>query len=919
MHGGAVCLLLLVFCVYVTQTGAQNWQGNFETVLVRGERQARYCICWYRWWGCSAWRYYWQPYYYYITKCRAGWRDENGDRNCNKPVCNPPCANGGTCTNPDACSCPSTSTGPYCRTLTCSYQRPCYPGECIDQSMCKCSTGFTSNKTEDGCINFQESENRLRPLIGESNVTIKDIRRADNRVNYMFVLEVSDVNSSIVWSNQKRFNYLQFEMKAIFDGLDNLPKRPVYVHDSKMGIVQNIITANVSKIPRAGGLVRDYGSFKEYPCKEGYNSDNPYEESAKCIINDDQFVTLIEHGDWLTVHFRSISGGFQKLLNIDNKASPYMTKYYSGLSVIKTVEFRFDFDAPKHCSEVDVSTCPSRYSILTIDATYTKGPIQPRWLGWTDIVSGVGEYYMEVFKLGPNRDGRLVETTPINPIFSDTVPHTNGTIQYPQYTPPGPGMYSVLVQVRDNANNSRTARRFVLYDATSSITLNTETAKLYISSAREETGYKWQTPASTGPNVTVTVAWPNYFGNRLHEENQFLAEIEQYPVQFKEIQADGVLYSEKCVNSSLDDNEEPRTRLAIENFHGIVKYEIAFVSTGEVREPTTGWHQIPLKESFSAQRPLVDGDRLRVWVRATDIMGNQRADSTLIKVDGSKPRLQANTSKLELNTVNGPYNYSSKVVFSAFDVESGVDKIGFDIFVGINPNDSATMIKKYSNSTSGKIGTSGDAECRDVDGVCFLSSQTVFLDNCWMLVGKSELDKVYAMINVTAYNQAMLGTSVMINLGPVNKLQGLEKYDGPKNPRIVNNTPTGFRITWDLPEKQSCYGRADIVIILSRKTVTGEDLLQTYYTPGTSNHFDIIGLNPETEYTLGLNIQTPGTPAEQTDFLNTKTATSTADGHDGSNSTAAATTKTWDQTTSTADGHDGSNSTAAATTKTWNQ
>ncbi|KAH3716742.1 hypothetical protein DPMN_059471 [Dreissena polymorpha] len=50
-------------------------------------------------------------------------------------------------------------------------------------------------------------------------------------------------------------------------------------------------------------------------------------------------------------------------------------------------------------------------------------------------------------------------------------------------------MYSVLVRVRDNANNSRTARRFVLYDATSSITLNTETAKLYISSAKEETGY----------------------------------------------------------------------------------------------------------------------------------------------------------------------------------------------------------------------------------------------------------------------------------------------------------------------------------------------------------------------------------------------------------------------------------------------
>ncbi|KAH3774273.1 hypothetical protein DPMN_175649 [Dreissena polymorpha] len=81
----------------------------------------------------------------------------------------------------------------------------------------------------------------------------------------------------------------------------------------------------------------------------------------------------------------------------------------------------------------------------------------------------------------------------------------------------------------------------------------------------------------------------------------------------------------------------------------------------------------------------------------------------------------------------------------------------------------------------------GDAECRDVVGVCFLSSQTVFLDKCWML------------------------------------------------------------------------------------TATGEDLLHTYYMPDTSNHFDILGLNPETEFTLRLNIQTPGTPVQQTDFLTTQT------------------------------------------------
>lgn len=50
------------------------------------------------------------------------------------------------------------------------------------------------------------------------------------------------------------------------------------------------------------------------------------------------------------------------------------------------------------------------------------------------------------------------------------------------------------METRDTANNSRIARRFVLYDNRSEITLNEEPdSQLYISSAVQETGYQWQT------------------------------------------------------------------------------------------------------------------------------------------------------------------------------------------------------------------------------------------------------------------------------------------------------------------------------------------------------------------------------------------------------------------------------------------
>ena len=55
-------------------------------------------------------------------------------------------------------------------------------------------------------------------------------------------------------------------------------------------------------------------------------------------------------------------------------------------------------------------------------------------------------------------------------------------------------IFSILLEARDVANNSRIARRFVIYDPDSEITLNTgKNEKLFVSSADESTDYQWQT------------------------------------------------------------------------------------------------------------------------------------------------------------------------------------------------------------------------------------------------------------------------------------------------------------------------------------------------------------------------------------------------------------------------------------------
>ena len=72
----------------------------------------------------------------------------------------------------------------------------------------------------------------------------------------MYSMEASISSSrDVIWSNQKRFNSLEFQFESLFPALENLPDRPNYIHDSGFGIVHSQIQVNVSKMSRSGKLV----------------------------------------------------------------------------------------------------------------------------------------------------------------------------------------------------------------------------------------------------------------------------------------------------------------------------------------------------------------------------------------------------------------------------------------------------------------------------------------------------------------------------------------------------------------------------------------------------------------------------------------------------------------------------------------
>ncbi|XP_052770744.1 angiopoietin-1 receptor-like [Mya arenaria] len=169
----------------------------------------------------------------------------------------------------------------------------------------------------------------------------------------------------------------------------------------------------------------------------------------------------------------------------------------------------------------------------------------------------------------------------------------------------------------------------------------------------------------------------------------------------------------------------------------------------------------------------------------------------------------------------------------------------------------------YDQSAS-EDNDNSDPRCIGLDqnGICLLPTQIVDIDNCWLTVSKTDLETASGELEITAYNQAMLTAITLSDMGPLTKLLGLEKYNGPTNMRIENKSPTGFRLAWDLPESESCFGAADIVIILTDRDSNGEIELKSFATPTTATYFDFLGLNPEVKYNLGLQLKAKGGTAQ---------------------------------------------------------
>ncbi|XP_019642897.1 PREDICTED: uncharacterized protein LOC109484117 [Branchiostoma belcheri] len=650
-----------------------------------------------------------------------------------------------------------SSDGTLCTQL-CSW-RPdsifCYPGRCTHNtpSSCTCAPGFGGSN----CLTINTA-----PAMTSCSGKLKSIVGGTERDT----IEASCMDTgspSTVWTNiaSDPTGQIQFQVdwETSFQGPSATDwPRQYYIHDHGIGV----ISASVDWwLERARGGTRV--SSGTLSCADGGISRDSPNPSPYC----NSTVTMAvppQHGDSLFYTTKSTNGGYVKVRNYD-RTSGYTVNppvYLAGREVSHTAHFTFDTRSPHHCSKS--GGCAD--NMLDRGPAITKnGNIRLRWSDWSDDDSGIKQYVCEVFLL--ERSGEeLQEKYPAVAVGRHGPDTTEMDVVLTEAGDTSlfvrPGVYSVVLTVEDssgpNDGNFITARRFLIFDNNS--TVETDTSghfPLWVDSVANNSA--WQTDlqdvAGNGPKVQVK--WSGHFFNSLHRDNKFLNPIKEHhpPITTGYEELTGL-------------PPATRSREAVPNVAGIVIYQTAWGVDHQggrtLTAPADNWDSGTdvLAEQKELDIARQDGDTIRVWVRAFDVMGNAAEDSVTVHVDSSPPVLDNMTLSFQQGTGAGnnhPVISGIKVLFTAYDDHSGLQDIHWEL------HDLAdTSVVHGEGQITVRKTTVGDPGCQSPqcicipkDGGCYFHNYELFLDMDNSGNMQSTANQTYYFI-ITVTNNAMLKT-----------------------------------------------------------------------------------------------------------------------------------------------------------------
>ncbi|XP_066300627.1 uncharacterized protein [Branchiostoma lanceolatum] len=516
----------------------------------------------------------------------------------------------------------------------------CFPGTCELATSCRCSSGFSGHH----CKQITARPTYLHwigYLYGNNGGTAE--------------IDTDNLNT---WTN-KIPTRLEFQWQFKYDKPN--PTYHAYIRDFKVGPVES----SLSWWLRRGGSTVTIGSRS---CDESLSRDDPPLAPVQC----DREVSVSftpSHLDELNIDISTKLGGFMAVYNYDSRRQ-YNVYYNDGPYRTISAKFGFDYTTPTNAGPLS--------DMLHLGEFFTKQQrITARWSGWADTGSGVGRYKVDVYQL--QRAGEeLTETYP--PIHELVVNAPTSSVQFDMDVNT-PGVFSVVLAVEDasggvETGNIQLCRRFFIYDSLSDITVDVDENRgdlgsIFANTALADTDYQWQTNLGD----PITVYYQDHFIQHTHHNGRFLAPIRAFSGLHNSATYDDV-------------STGGRSRQSIDNEQGVVRFQVAYGvdnQGGESLSPS-GWTDVDDLHS-GAQSLTVsryDGNTMMVWIKATDIVGNEKTDVVTVHIDSSPPIIEdlwlEKDGELDLAVHNLKELWAMRVEFQAYDIHSGLHTISWELF-----------------------------------------------------------------------------------------------------------------------------------------------------------------------------------------------------------------------------------------------
>jgi hypothetical protein len=283
--------------------------------------------------------------------------------------------------------------------------------------------------------------------------------------------------------------------------------------------------------------------------------------------------------------------------------------------------YRFDNTSPKHCREKgNCSYEPIQFESRVIRST----DIDVEFKGWYDPVPTGGNSIhassIESYQITVNEVTMSTYNIQVNymtNVYTKKVNFKEKKISL-NVTSEKPILYCVTLEVKDVADNVRQARRFILYDNSSSIE-TWDDQPFYFASASIQTKYKWQTH-----HHDICLNWKDHFLNRFYFDNPLLNPVASEP--------------HGLVTGIYEQNDGVLPVSGTPNVHGIVRTLISWTlndgsPSAEIAVPNF------LNQSFCNDFNVQDGQTYTMSIHSIDIVNNSFIENRTVHIDRSVPHI----------------------------------------------------------------------------------------------------------------------------------------------------------------------------------------------------------------------------------------------------------------------------------------